>query len=152
VYSSVLSIGLLFFAWATAGWAVLWFGPRWGISELHDVASMPLLLAMLIVAGFISDPASNTFGRLVEHEADVFALEVTHLNDAGARAYIKLGSQNKSNPEPPGIVKIFQYTHPPLIERIRFAQSYRPWEEGKPNRFYHPRYASVREQSFVEKR
>ena len=61
------------------------------------------------------------------------------MNDAAARAFIKLGAQNKSNPEPGTVLKIFQYTHPPLIERIRTAQEYRPWEHGKPNRFFKPK-------------
>jgi STE24 endopeptidase len=138
---SLLSVGLLFFAWATMTWAVRRFGGRWGFSELHDIASMPLLLAALTVATFIAEPASNSYSRRVEHEADIFALEVTRMNDAGARAYIKLAAQNRSNPEPPFLIKVFQYSHPPLIERIRFALSFKPWEEGKPNQLYRPRYA-----------
>jgi len=88
---------------------------------------------------FVAQPIENAYTRAIEHEADVFALESTRLNDAGARAFIKLGSQNRSNPEPSAPVKYYQYTHPPLIERIRFAISYHPWEEGKPNRVYRPK-------------
>ena len=61
------------------------------------------------------------------------------MNDAGARAFIKLGSQNKSNPEPPAVLKWFLYSHPPLVERVRYAMEYRPWEEGKPNAAFHPK-------------
>jgi len=114
-------------------------GARWRIGALHDPGSMPLLFATLTALSMIVQPLANAYHRRVEHEADVFGLEVTHSNDAGARAFIKLGSQNKSNPEPPAWMKIYLYTHPPLIERIRFALDYRPWEEGKPNRAFHPR-------------
>jgi Zn-dependent protease with chaperone function len=34
-------------------------------------------------------------------------------------------------------VTFLLYTHPPLGDRIRFALSYHPWAEGKPDRFYH---------------
>jgi hypothetical protein len=33
-------------------------------------------------------------------------------------------------------VKTVLYTHPPLVERIRFALEYRPWERGQPNRAF----------------
>ena len=86
---------------------------------------------------FYAQPALNAYTREVEHEADVFAVELTHDNDAGARAFLKLGSQNKSDPEPSPFIKLMLYTHPPLVERIRFALDYHPWLEGRPNRAYH---------------
>ena len=39
-------------------------------------------------------------------------------------------------PEPSPFVRAVLYDHPPLAERIRFALTYRPWAEGRPNRFY----------------
>ena len=121
VYYSLLSFVLLFFAGPTMAGRCAASAGAGASRELHDVASLPLLLALADGASFIADPAVNSYSRRIEHEADIFGLEVTRLNDAGARAFIKLGSQNKSNPEPPALVKVFQYTHPPLIERMRFA-------------------------------
>jgi len=89
--------------------------------------------------GLVAQPLVNAYSRSVEHQADTFGLEVTHLNDAAARAFIKLGSQNKSNPEPPLVLEWFEYTHPPLIERVRYALEYRPWEQGKPNQAFRPK-------------
>jgi len=120
-------------------WAIARFGRRWGFTELSDIASMPLIVATISLISFVAQPMTNSFSRYIEHEADTFGLEVTRLTDAGARAFIKLGSQNKSNPEPNPVVKAFMYTHPPLIERIRYAQEYRPWEEGRPNAKYRGR-------------
>jgi Zn-dependent protease with chaperone function len=135
---SLMSFGLLYLAWWGTRWAVARFGPRWGFTELSDIASLPLLLVAIAVISLVGQPLDSGFSRLQEHEADIFALEVTHANAAGARAFIKLGSQNKSNPEPPAALEYFLYTHPPLVERIRFALDYRPWEEGKPNRAFRP--------------
>ncbi len=134
---SLLSFLMFFLASRITAWAVRRFGPRWGFSELADVASMPLLSATLSLLTLIAQPAVNGYTRRIEHEADVFAVELTRDNDAGARSFLKLGSQNRSNPEPSPWVTFFQYTHPPLMERIRFVLDYRPWEQGKPNRFYH---------------
>jgi len=63
---------------------------------------------------------------------------VTQLNDAAARSFIKIGSQNRSNPDPPAWLRILEYTHPPLLDRVRTALEYHPWTEGKPNQYFHP--------------
>jgi STE24 endopeptidase len=138
---SLLSFLLFFLAARLTGWAVKRFGPRWGFTELSDVASMPLLSAALSLLTLVAQPAINGYSRRIEHEADVFGLEVTRDNDAAARAFLALGSQNRSDPEPAGWITFFQYTHPPLMERVTFALRYRPWEGGKPNRFFHGRAA-----------
>ncbi len=139
---SILSFLFFFVVSRLAGWAVAKFGPLWGFTDLGDVAAMPLLAAVMSLVAVAAQPAINGFSRAIEHEADVFAVEVTRDNDAGARAYLKLGSQNRSNPEPSRFVKLFLYTHPPLIERIRFTLEYRPWEEGESNLYFTGRPAS----------
>jgi Zn-dependent protease with chaperone function len=132
-----------------AFWLVDWFtrgflrafGGRLGIHEVGDLAVIPLVIAMLSLVGWLGEPVTNAISRRVEHEADVFALELTHDNDAGARSFLKLAQGNRSDPEPAAWVRLMLYTHPPLADRIRFALAYRPWAEGKPNRFYHGRPA-----------
>jgi len=136
---SLLSVALFYASYRIMRWSVRRFGSRWGFSELHDVASVPLLAVTLTIVSFVAQPLINAQTRRTEHEADLYGLEITHLNDAAARSFIKLGAQNKSNPEPGWLLEVFQYTHPPLIERIRAAEEYRPWEQGKPNRFFKPK-------------
>jgi Zn-dependent protease with chaperone function len=118
--------------------AIRRWGGRWGFHELHDVASVPLFVAAITVFSFVVQPGVNGLSRHIERESDTFGLEVTHLNDAAARAFIKLASQNRSNPDPSRAVEFFLYSHPPLVQRVRFAQTYRPWEEGRPNRVFKP--------------
>jgi Zn-dependent protease with chaperone function len=139
VLISLLSVALFYASYRIMRWSVRRFGSRWGFTDLHDVASLPLLAVTLTIVSFIAQPLINLRTRTTEHEADLYALELTHSNDAGARAFIKLGAQNKSNPEPGPLLKVFQYTHPPLIERIKTAQEYRPWEQGKPNKYFKPK-------------
>jgi Zn-dependent protease with chaperone function len=118
--------------------ALAHWGPRWGVTELHDVAALPLLVVALTLFSFLAQPGANAFSRRLEHDSDTFGLELTHANDAAARAFMKLGAQNRSNPEPSPLVESFEYDHPPLLERVRFALVYRPWEAGRPNRLYRP--------------
>jgi len=139
---AVLSFALFGFAQFTATAAMRRFGGRWGFHALHDLASLPLMALVLGLAFQLALPVRNAFSRAVEHEADVFALEVTHDNDAGARAFLKLAEQNLANPDPPEAIEILRYTHPSPADRIRFALAYRPWEHGEPNRVFVPRAES----------
>jgi Zn-dependent protease with chaperone function len=115
------------------------FGERWGIHSVADLAAMPLLFATLNLVAYVGAPITNAISRRVEHEADVFALEITHDNDAGARSFLALARDNKSDPEPAPWVRLMLYSHPPLGDRIRFALEYKPWEKGEPNRAFRAR-------------
>jgi Zn-dependent protease with chaperone function len=140
--------------WKGLGWvalgsfAVLWltawltraalgrFGGRWGVHAVGDLAAMPLVFAMLALVNYLGAPISNAISRGMEHEADVFSLELTHDNDAGARSFLKLAEGNRSNPEPAAWVKLLLLDHPALGDRIRFSLEYKPWETGQKNRAY----------------
>lgn len=137
-FFSVLAFGVFFGCGVFMTWATRRFGARWGFRDLHDLASMPLFAIALSLAGLVAQPAVNAYSRAIEREADTFGLEVTRLNDAAARAFIKLAAQNKSNPEPPRVLEWFQYSHPPVVQRVSHALIYRPWESGLPNQKFHP--------------
>jgi Zn-dependent protease with chaperone function len=137
--SVLLALVLLWVAAGLCDAALRRFGSRWGVHGMADVASLPLLMLVFELLTFVAQPVINGYSRRVEHEADVFGLEITRNNDAAARAFVKLGSQNKSNPDPSPFVEWMLYTHPTESQRIAFAMHYRPWAEDKPDRFFHPR-------------
>jgi len=115
-------------------------GSRWGIRGLADWASFPVLLLILSVASELSSPAINAFSRAQEHAADVYGLEVVHglIPDprrTAADAFQILGEVNLSDPHPGRFVEFWLYSHPPLAERIAFAQSYDPWSKGQSPRY-----------------
>ena len=89
--------------------------------QLGDPAGAPLLLAVLLLLGVATAPIGNAISRGIEHNADVFAAENTHLGTAGVRAFARLGSQALSPLHPPALVVWYFYTHPQLDERIMFA-------------------------------
>jgi len=124
---------LLVRAWLRA------FGRQWGVRAPSDLAAMPIFAISLTLATMLATPAMNAFSRREEHEADLYGLELTHANDAAARAFLKLAQDNRSDPEPSAWVRLLLYDHPPLADRIRLALTYKPWERGEPNRFYRPR-------------
>ena len=117
-------LGLLFALPAAqkfAEWLVSRFGPRWGITGLTDHAAIPALLLTVSLFSFVSAPLTNALSREVEHQADVYGLQITGDGPAMARAFVTISEQNLSDPNPPPFITFWLFTHPPLQERIDFA-------------------------------
>lgn len=112
------------------------WGSRWGIEGPGDPAALPWLLIVVSVGSFFLSPVTSGYSRRIEHQADIFALEVTHQNEAFAHAFIKLAEDSKRDPDPPRFMEIWRYSHPAISRRIAFALDYRPWERGEPNRLW----------------
>lgn len=113
------------------------FGDRFGFHRVADVASLPLALLIAFGLGFLVSPVANALSRYQEHEADRFALELTHDNRAGATSFVTLSAVNLANPDPGPIYRLFRATHPAVADRIEFANDYRPWETGQAQRYAH---------------
>ncbi|MBQ5570267.1 MAG: M48 family metallopeptidase, partial [Treponema sp.] len=80
-----------------------------------------IYLLSLIFGGFgpIFSLISNTFSRRDEFEADKFAVTTCAEREALVSALIKLNKENLSQIQVPTIYSIFNYSHPPLLERIK---------------------------------
>jgi Zn-dependent protease with chaperone function len=104
-----------------------WFG----FDELSSIASLPLLWFLMQAIVLVFMPVGMALSRHIEHEADRFALELTHDNHAMATAFARLQSENLSNPRPGWLYMLWRGSHPSLGERIDFANEYRPWEHGE---------------------
>ena len=114
------------------------WGTRWGVTGPGDPASVPWLLLLLLAFGFFLSPVGSAYSRRMEHRSDMFALELTHLNEPMASAFVKLAENAKRDPRPHPFIKFWRYSHPPISERIPFALSYKPWETGQPNQAWNP--------------
>ena len=113
---------------------------HWRIRGLTDWASLPVLALMLSVASELCSPAINSFSRAQEHAADVYGLEVVHglipdSRRAATQSFQILGEINLADPSPGRFVRFWLYSHPPLAERISFAQTYDPWSKGERPRY-----------------
>jgi Zn-dependent protease with chaperone function len=139
VVSIFVSWGLLLLglygAHRTADLLLSRFGGRFGFSQLSDVASLPLLMLLLSVFSLLIGPATLALSRYHEHEADRFALELTHDNPGGASAFVALQRQNLAVPRPGWLFKLFRASHPPIGERVDFMNTYRPWARGERERY-----------------
>jgi Zn-dependent protease with chaperone function len=121
------------------GVLVRW-GSRWEVREITDWASLPAFLLVFGLLSLLSQPVSAGFSRYLEHQADVYALEVTHglvpdSSQVAAHAFQKLGEKGMSYPRPSPLYVFWAFDHPPITDRVRFAVGYRPWDKNLPTKF-----------------
>lgn len=118
---------------------VLWLASRWlpvlimknarrfRFTSLADMASLPLIALFVTVVDFVSQPVSNGFSRHMEHQADVFAMEITQVSGESASiAFDKLSVFNLSDPNPHPVLEWWFYSHPSLKKRMEYVKSVRP--------------------------
>jgi len=97
------------------------WGSRWRVrDERGDPAALPWLLVLSAAITFLLSPVTSGFSRHIEHQADVFGLQLTHLNEPMASAFVKFAEDSKSDPRPPRFIEWWRYSHPSLGRRIDF--------------------------------
>lgn len=130
----------LYLAYRLLGGMLARFGARWGVRDAADWASFPVILVLLSVFGVLAQPAGAAVSRYLEHQADIYGLEVVRGvvpdgSQAAARAFQKLGEKALTYPTPHPLFVFWAFSHPPVNERVRFAATYRPWDRGEPTRY-----------------
>jgi STE24 endopeptidase len=121
-------------------WSLGLWDRDWKISGPEDWASLAVLLLLLQVLLFVASPVINAVSRMQEHAADVYGLEVIHglipnSEEVAAHTFQVMGELDLADPNPPGFIKFWLYSHPPLAERLVFAHSYDPWSKGDPPKY-----------------
>lgn len=121
-------------------WVLNRRGASWGIYGAEDLATLPVMLLLLSITLFLCSPIINGYSRHVEHEADIYGLEVIHgivpnSSEVAAHAFQVLGEIDLDDPDPPGFIAFWLYSHPPLGDRLVFAHTYDPWSKGESPKF-----------------
>lgn len=136
--TATLLLVLFFFylAYRMIGGLLRRWGSRWQIRDLSDWASVPLLVLLLGIFTFVANPIENGFSRYLEHQADIYGLEVTHGLVPGwklnaARTFQILGENWLEYPYISDFYAWWAWDHPTTAKRMVFAQEYDPWAEGK---------------------
>jgi STE24 endopeptidase len=122
----------LYLVYRFSAWALKLFHQRCGIRELSDWAAVPVIFLLFGVPGFFAEPISNAVSRHIEHQADIFGLEITHginpdSQEVAAQSFQKLGELSLDYPYPSKWVVLWYYDHPAISDRVRFAREYVPW-------------------------
>jgi STE24 endopeptidase len=120
--SLLLLAGFLFTQWAMRI-LLARFGARFGLRGVSDVATFPLLVAVISVVAFAATPITNTLIRTQEVEADRFGLNLAREPHGEAEVDLKLTEYRKPDPTP--LEEIVFFDHPSTRFRIHDAMRWR---------------------------
>ena len=125
MFAAILAIGFAF-THALFNAVNRRFGKRWGVTDIGDVAGLPLLMACLAVYFFLATPLMNTIVRTNEAEADIFGLNAARAPDGFATAALRLSSYRKIEPGP--LEEWVFFDHPSGHARIFMSMQ---WKAGQ---------------------
>ena len=114
--------------------ATAWAGAQWvaalGLRGLWDIAGLPVLMLWLSALGLLALPLHNGISRMLEWQADRYAVDITGRPQAVADALRRLAALNLADPDPPRWIVWLFYDHPPITERITAAAARVPLAAG----------------------
>lgn len=112
-------------------WLVSRFGTVLKINKMKDIHSMPLLLLLVSFLLFVSNPVSNYISRYQETRADHYAMQLMNNPEAAVSTFQNLSKSGLSEVNPPLLVKLFRFSHPPMLERINKVAEFLEEEQQK---------------------
>ncbi|MFH1190606.1 MAG: M48 family metallopeptidase [Candidatus Omnitrophota bacterium] len=116
--NSLVTLGLFYLIFRTSVYTLGIFK----LDSLLQLSSLPLIFLYFILFGIIMQPLEACFSRRFERDADRLALKVTGAKEAFVSLMEKLAAQNLADRSPHPLIKFYFFTHPPIDERIKFAQ------------------------------
>ncbi|MEM9283967.1 MAG: M48 family metallopeptidase [Verrucomicrobiota bacterium] len=90
-----------------------------GVKETSIYVSLVLFGILMTPVNDLLSVAGNYLSRKHEFEADAYAAKVTQNPEAMSEALRKLSKDNLSNLTPHPFYVFLNYTHPPVVERVR---------------------------------
>ena len=120
LFYSVGAIILFFIADRTFGWFARRFGST---ARLDDPRGIPVLMFMVSFFGLIVLPATNTFSRTLESQADAYSLQTENRPDALATSLVKTAEYRY--PRPGKLEEVVFYDHPSVEARVRRAMEWK---------------------------
>jgi STE24 endopeptidase len=99
------------------------FGARWGVRDVADPASLPLLALLAGLLLLLATPLTNSLIRWNEIEADRFGLEAARQPDGFATVAMRLSEYRKLEPHP--LEEAIFFTHPSGANRARRAMEWK---------------------------
>ncbi len=97
-------------------------GPPLDLPNPANVASLPLIVLIFTLLGFLLGPMGNYLSRRREASADRFALALMANPEAFASAMVKIHDQNLSDAHPHPLVEALFYSHPAGHRRVAMAR------------------------------
>ena len=100
--------------------------PEFLTSNTNNLSLFPMFsLIMSLLSSLLFGPLNNMISRYFERLADRTSLELYPDKDSFQKAMAGLANRNLSNAYPEWWVKLLYYSHPPIGERLSFAENYK---------------------------
>lgn len=100
--------------------------PEFLTSNINNLTLFPIFsLIMSLLSSLLFGPLNNMISRYFERQADRTSLELYPDKDSFQKAMAGLANRNLSNAYPEWWVKLLYYSHPPIGERLSFAENYK---------------------------
>jgi STE24 endopeptidase len=96
----------------------------------REPSVVPLLLALVAIAGLATAPIQNTISRRFETRADLDALAATQDRSTLESLQRTLATRSLADPTPPRLTQWWFGTHPTVLERIALARVGAPREQS----------------------
>jgi len=140
-FAAVGLLAMFFAGFHCVRWLLARYGAAWGIQGQSDWAAFVVVMLVLSVLTFLSEPIANAFSRAQEHAADVYGQEAIHGIVADPRAtavhaFQVLGEESLVDPNPPPFVEFWTFSHPSISSRAAFAAAYDPWAPGQRPKYF----------------
>jgi Zn-dependent protease with chaperone function len=143
LFTAVLMLIGFFVGQRATQWLLRGYGTRWRIRSQNDLAFLAVLVLVLNVLNFVSEPIDNGFSRAIEHNADVYGQEAIHgivadPQTTTQQGFQRLGETSLEDPTPHPFVEFWTYSHPSTASRAAFAAAYNPWIAGRHPKYFQP--------------
>jgi STE24 endopeptidase len=137
LWLSLMLLALLFAGSHLVRWMIARWCNNWRIRDTADWASLPVLLLIVAIFSFLTEPMVNGYSRWQEHQADIYGLEITHgivpdSSAAAAHSFQVMGEIGLDEPNPNHFIEFWLFSHPSTSDRLTFAETYDPWAGGEP--------------------
>jgi len=119
---SAFSLVLFFLASKMIIWEAMFQG--FGFSRMSPYVGLFLVGVLWYPLGLFFSPVVTGLSRKFEREADMYAVKITGSPGPFLRALKRMAKDNLSNLWPHPVYVWFNYSHPPLLERIKRLENY----------------------------
>ena len=122
IISSIVSVFLFFMAAKLITCRVLY--ESFGFSNTPYYVGLFLVGILWEPVSFFLSPFGMAISRKFEREADYYSIEIIKRAKPLSTALKKMAKENLSNLRPHPLYVFFNYSHPPLLERIEYLEAH----------------------------